>query len=282
MQSTNMHKFYRVAIIMASIAISTRAQAVSTSDLLAKSIEIQGVVDLMKTNFDSHSDTVEDQLEDLHGRSETRKTNREKTDGRRLPIWSAVITRSTKGLSGQSTKYKAAFRKVIADRVSTLGDLPNEGSMQESIAQYAKIALGVRDEHLSMEPSRESYIMYQHAIKNLREVASQRVLEDEVNENESVLQGTTRTANAIRTWSYINLAVVVAVLLILTLGFMFWFCWVARRKRLEDAAQRQRAGARAERGVEMRIAGQVAHEIAPLVPSAPLHHQRPYHDHQSR
>ena len=134
MQSTNMHEFYRVAIVMASITISTRAQAASTDDILAKSTEIQEVVDLMKTNFDSHADTVKDQLEDLHDRSETRKANREKTAGRRL----------------------------------------------------------------------------------------------------------------------------------------------------EDAAQRQRAGARAARGVEMRIAGQVAQEIAPLVPSAPHHHQRPNNNHQSR
>ena len=234
--------------------------------------ETEDAIADLKTTLLTHTGQVEPQLTSMADWStwiRDQKTSRSLSDKKPLPTWSVMLTQTTKGLHGQSTKYKAAFRKVMADRVQTLGEVPSEGSLRESIAQYAKYALGLEDSSMTKKPSRDSYLLFKDAIRNLRGVASQRVLEDEMNENEDVIKQAGKTAGTIRTWSMVNLIIMATTLLILVLGFTLWFCWVARRKRIDDSEQRRRAETRAEREAEARIAGQVAHEMIPLVPTAP-------------
>ena len=266
-----MHGIYYLIIVVGSTMNLTMASPTQLDDIQEKAEAVETQLGLVRTKLTGHSAAVEDNLADLHQKAVNLQTEKDKTDKRTLPAWTVVISRSTRGLSGQSTKYKAAFRKLIDDRLKTMGDIKEGRTLPESVAEYAKTALNIRDNQLNLEPSRRGYMMYQNAMKNLREVASQRVLEDEVNENETALRESTETANTIKTWAYVNLIVVAAVLLVLSLGFILWFCWVARRKRLEDAAHRQRAGIRDKRGSEMRIAGHVA-EMVPLAPSAPPQH----------
>ena len=255
-----------VAFMMISFAVCPAEETVTISDTI-KIEEIRATLEGLAGKVDK----TEPQIQNLYDKKVHESRKWDLTDKRGLPIWSVILTKATRGLNGQSDKYKAAFRKLMSVRIDRAGEIPTEGSLQESIAQYAKIVLGVRDDHLTMKPTKESYHLFKDAMRNLRSVASQRVLEQEVNENEVVLKKAGNTAGAIRTWSYVNLIVVAAVLLILVLGFTLWFCWVARAKRIEDAAQRARAEARAERDTEMRIAGHVASEVIPLVPTAPPH-----------
>ena len=225
------------------------------------------------TRLASHNTAVDSKLVKLGTASTDLQAEKNKTDKRPLPSWTMVISRSTRGLSGQSTKYKAAFRKIIDDRLKNMGDDKEGRSLPELVAEFARTALKIRDDQMDLTPSRRGYMVYQNAMRSLRASASQRVLEDEVNENEAALKESIKTANTIKTWAYVNLIVVAAVLLVLSLGFVLWFCWVARRKKLEDAAQRQRASDKAVRGTEMRIANAVA-EMVPLVPSAPTQHSQ--------
>ena len=216
-----------------------------------------------------YSEKTEPQIQKIYDSAVYESEVRDRTDKGGLPKWSVLLTKEFRGLNGQSDKYKVAYRGVMSERIRALDAIPKVGSMREAIGQYAKLALGVEDNHLTMRPSVRSYLLFQDAMRNLRRVASQKILEQEVNENEDVIKKAGMMAGTIKSWTYVNLFVVAAILLVLVLGFTLWFCWVARAKRNEDSAQRARSDARAEREAEMRIAGHVANEVLPLVPTAP-------------
>ena len=263
-----------IVAVVALLMLATIAERADAVGITAEQLEqLWEKLDAIKKHVDIHSDKYD------KGEDAKHALRNASTDGRTFPKWSVVVSRTSRGLGGQSSKYRAAFRGAMSEKITSLGSTPSKGSMQDAISQYAQRVLFLKPSDLQKNPSQESYLVYQNAMRSLRAAASQKVLEKEVDENEVVARENAKTASVIKKWTYAIMAFLLATLFVLSLGFGLWFCWVARRKRKEDADRARREENRAGRGMEMRIADQVAREVGhnPILPSAPLlqHHASP-------
>ena len=192
--------------------------------------------------------------------------------------WSILITKAASRFARRPEKFKKTLKNVLSARISTLSGL-GEGtqgsSLREMLTNLVKVSLEVTDAELQKVPSQASYENFRMLVNNLNSVTNQRILESELDENEETIDknevARKKSGNKAITWSYVTVIFVLAVLVILILGFGMWFCYVCKRNRADAEATIRRAEIRNRRDTEGRIGVAVAHELQPFVqlPTAP-------------
>ena len=234
------------------------------------------------TAFKSSANTELTAIKDLtYGKSDFNtkwSADLQASDQKARKVWSILIAKAASRFARRPEKFKETLKNVLSARISTLSGL-GEGtqgsSLREMLTNLVKVSLEVTDEELQKVPSQASYENFRMLINNLNSVTNQRILESELDENEETMDKNEATrkesGNKAITWSYITVVFVLAVLIILILGFGTWFCYVCKRNRADAEASIRRAEIRNRRDTEGRIGVAVAHELQPFVqlPTAP-------------
>ena len=195
----------------------------------------------------------------------------EESDKKPRATWPALITKTVKVFSSRSIDYRTILRTVLSSRMAALSgwatpERTEGNSLSETLTNIVQTSLRLTPEQFAKAPSRASYDAYRALINNVESITSQKLLQQEVDQNEAALHVSSKKTDTIRSWTQITVVAVITVLIILVIGFTGWFGYVCKKTQDEDEAATRRAEIRMRREAEGRIAGHVAHELLPLAP----------------